>query len=186
MHRNSRVGTGSQLSLRRSCFESLATVIVCFLGLSEGCFVKRCVCNVVVERVWCAWSRGTVERRSRQLLMRRGMGDKLEVLLHGFVAAARRRWEGAWKGGSERGSQQASKHATRRSKKMNRRHKSFFSCAIKKYFHPIKNYFRPIKNISFSFVAIKIYFCPVKNISFSFVAIKNYFRVIKNNFIWAN
>ncbi len=89
-------------------------------------------------------------------------------------------------GGSERGSQQASKHATRRSKKMNRRHKSFFSCAIKKYFHPIKNYFRPIKNISFSFVAIKIYFCPVKNISFSFVAIKNYFRVIKNNFIWAN
>jgi hypothetical protein len=152
MHRNSRAGTGSQLSWRRNCFESLATGIVCFLGLSEGCFVKRCVCNVVVERVWCAWSRGTVERRSRQLLMRRGMGDKLEVLLHGFVAAARRRWEGGWKGGSERrSSKPASMQATSvdPTKKMNRRHKSFFSCAIKNNFHPIKKYFRPIKKFHF-------------------------------------
>jgi hypothetical protein len=29
-------------------------------------------------------------------------GDNLEVQLHGFVAAARRSWEGGWKGGSER------------------------------------------------------------------------------------
>ncbi len=35
--------------------------------------------------------------------MRRGINwDKLEVQHHGFVAAARRSWEGGWKGGSER------------------------------------------------------------------------------------
>ncbi|KAH9546596.1 hypothetical protein CY35_12G105800 [Sphagnum magellanicum] len=60
-----------------------------------------------------------VQRRSRQLLVRRGINwDKLEVQLHGFVAAARRSWDGGWKGRSERACNATLIAAT---KKLNRR-----------------------------------------------------------------
>jgi hypothetical protein len=75
--------------------------------------------------------------------VRRGIWDKLEVLLHGFVAAVCTKEVGGRMEGRERARNPASQQACNATfvaptKKMNRRHKNFFSCAIKIYFRPIK------------------------------------------------
>jgi hypothetical protein len=80
--------------------------------------------------------------------VRRGINwDKLEVQLHGFVAAARRSWEGGWKGASERACNATLIAAT---KKLTGDTKVAFR-SIKKYFP----FFVAIKNYFISFCAIK-------------------------------